>query len=259
MLTPIVLSSPPRTSIRRFGRSLQRLWWLLFPAQAAVAVVLASLWLLVPALGRASAPEESGQCRPQKAQEFLKRPFFVRKGRLDARRNLRSVRFRVEHYGSVEGAALEGATSSSALSQAVTTQFFGLPVRVHRLVAPALRCVEKRIRKTCRSSNERYTPKALGGFRELNSYRGGEVSNHLFGLAIDIDPDRNPCCGCVDPWPTHPACQGDAESVFERTALPRCWIYGFERYGFYWLGRDPSLRDTMHFEFLGDPRRILTR
>jgi len=79
------------------------------------------------------------------------------------------------------------------------------------------------------------------------------------GIAVDIDPDRNPCCGCVQPWPEHPACQGDAESVFDRTELPRCWIYAFERYGFYWLGRDPHLRDTMHFEFLGDPSRILTR
>ena len=37
------------------------------------------------------------------------------------------------------------------------------------------------------------------------------------------------------------------------TALPKCWIDAFEHYGFYWLGRDPDLRDTMHFEFLGDP------
>jgi hypothetical protein len=44
--------------------------------------------------------------------------------------------------------------------------------------------------------------------------------------------------------------------VFERTALPRCWIDAFERFGFYWLGRDPGLRDTMHFEFLGDPELI---
>jgi hypothetical protein len=27
--------------------------------------------------------------------------------------------------------------------------------------------------------------------------------------------------------------------------------------GFYWLGRDPQLRDTMHFEFLGNPDRIV--
>lgn len=38
--------------------------------------------------------------------------------------------------------------------------------------------------------------------------------------------------------------------------MPRCWVSAFERFGFYWLGRD-ALEDTMHFEFLGDPDRIL--
>ena len=57
-------------------------------------------------------------------------------------------------------------------------------------------------------------------------------------------------------WPDHPACRSSSDTIFERTALPRCWIDGFERFGFYWLGRDPGLRDTMHFEFLGDPELI---
>jgi hypothetical protein len=33
-------------------------------------------------------------------------------------------------------------------------------------------------------------------------------------------------------------------------------VHAFERYGFYWLGHD-VLQDTMHFEFLGDPDRIV--
>jgi hypothetical protein len=33
-------------------------------------------------------------------------------------------------------------------------------------------------------------------------------------------------------------------------------VQAFERFGFYWLGHD-ALQDTMHFEFLGDPDRIL--
>ena len=74
------------------------------------------------------------------------------------------------------------------------------------------------------------------------------------GIAIDIDPDRNPCCGCVDPWPNHRYCKSGAKSVFEKTELTRCWIDSFERHGFYWLGHD-SLEDTMHFEYLGDPDR----
>jgi hypothetical protein len=94
----------------------------------------------------------------------------------------------------------------------------------------------------------------LGGLRTANTYRGVEISNHLFGIAIDIDPERNPCCGCVDPWPSNPICKNKGP-VYKRTALPKCYIRAFERFGFDWLGHD-KLEDTMHFEFLGDPDRI---
>jgi hypothetical protein len=127
----------------------------------------------------------------------------------------------------------------------------GMPISVHAKIAPALAAVEKRIVRTC---GGRYTARAIGGFRTGNTYRGSEVSNHLLGIAIDIDPDKNPCCGCVDPWPTNPVCKKPG-NVFKRTALPRCWIQSFERFGFDWLGHD-TLEDTMHFEFLGDPDHI---
>jgi hypothetical protein len=191
-------------------------------------------------------------CRPHAAQAFLKRPHFVRGNQVDPKANLRAIRWRVETYGSVP---VEGTPTadSSAYSHAEGTRFFGLPIQVHEKIVEPLACVEKRIRATC-TGKKAYTPRALGGFRSANSYRQGEVSNHLFGIAIDIDPERNPCCGCVDPWPTHPACKATEKSAFEKMAMPRCWVEAFERYGFYWLGRD-RLEDTMHFEYLGDPDR----
>jgi hypothetical protein len=198
----------------------------------------------------------SGQCRLQEARAFLKRETFVRKGQLQGKEHLRAIRFRVQRYGRVEGLGFEELNPKTAFEQAASVRFMGRTVFVHEKIAPALRCVEKRIKKTCNGRGERYVPKAVGGFRSANSYRGGEVSNHLFGIAVDIDPDRNPCCGCVEPWPDHPACKGPASTVYDRTALPRCWVHAFERYGFHWLGRDKDLRDTMHFEFLGDPDRI---
>jgi hypothetical protein len=130
-----------------------------------------------------------------------------------------------------------------------------LPVWLHKKIVPALACVERRIRQTCAGKGAQYAPRALGGFRPVNTYRGAEISNHLFGIAIDIDADRNPCCGCGGSLSEHPLCRR-ATGIFGRTALTRCWVDAFERYGFYWLGRDPILRDTMHFEFLGDPDRI---
>ena len=222
---------------------------------ALLCPLLAGLSLALPAVQNAEA--DSRSCRYQQPQPFLIRKNFMLGKALDGRKANQAIRYRVEHYGRVEGAPYEQLNEKTAYSHAKSTHFMGLPLQVHEKIAPALACVERRLKKACTSSDERYRPRAAGGFRTENTYRGAEVSNHLFGIAIDIDPNRNPCCGCVAPWPEHRACQGSASSVFERTELPRCWIETFERYGFYWLGRDPQLRDTMHFEFLGDPERIL--
>jgi hypothetical protein len=128
-----------------------------------------------------------------------------------------------------------------------------LPIRMHRRVIPALKCVEEAIKQAC--ADHPYTPHALAGIRFRNTYRGGEVTNHIYGIAIDVDPAVNTCCGCVTPWNDAPACKKPAKTEYDRMAMPECWVHAFERYGFYWLGHD-RLRDTMHFEFLGDPDRI---
>lgn len=197
-----------------------------------------------------------GVCRVQRARKSLKRESFVRGGQLQADAHNRALKWRIERYGRIEGVPFEKLNPKSAYSHAKPVRFMGLPLTVHEKIAPALTCVEKRIRKTCNGKGRRYVPKAVGGFRQGNTYRGGEVSNHLFGIAVDIDPERNPCCGCVDPWPNHPACKKETKKVVDKAELTQCWIDAFERYGFYWLGRD-TLEDTMHFEFLGDPDRII--
>jgi len=225
---------------------------------------LAVLGLLCALLPSGSAAERKREKKPparhacpiQKPQKFLIRSSFVRHGALSEAAHERALRYRAEQYGNVEGFGLERYNKEKAYSNAVNVHFMGLPLQIHKKVAPALRCVERTIRRTCTGPHERYVPRAIGGFRLANTYRGSEISNHLFGIAIDIDPDRNPCCGCVAPWPNHPACRAPSDTVFEQTALPRCWIDAFEHFGFYWLGRDPDLRDTMHFEFLGDPELI---
>ncbi len=222
------------------------------------ALSVGMLWLL-PSVSAAERKQEQRArrtCPIQKPQKFLIRGSFVKHGALDEVAHERALRYRAERYGNVEGFGLERFNKNRAYASAVMLRFMGLPVQLHKKAAPALRCVERYLRRTCTGSGERYTPRAVGGFRQSNTYRGGEVSNHLFGIAIDIDPDRNPCCGCVSPWSTDPACRRPGDTAFQRAALPRCWIDGFERFGFYWLGRDPDLQDTMHFEFLGDPDRL---
>ena len=216
---------------------------------------LALLALALPRVRNAEA--EYRGCRFQKPQAFLIRKNFMFGKVLDGRKANQAIRYRVEEYGKIEGVPYEQLNEKTAYSHAKSVHFMGLPLLVHEKIAPALACVERRLKKQCSKDDDRYRARAVGGFRTENSYRGAEVSNHLFGIAIDIDPNRNPCCGCVAPWPEHKACQGSVDSIFERTELPRCWIDTFEKYGFYWLGRDPQLRDTMHFEFLGKPGRIV--
>jgi len=220
-----------------------------------LACIVACLLLGLPVAREAQA--EYRGCRFQKPQAFLIRKNFMLGKVLDGSKSNQAIRYRVERYGRIEGGPYEQLNQKTAYSQAKAIRFMGLPLLVHEKIAPALACVEHRLKKDCSKPRDRYQARAVGGFRTENSYRGAEVSNHLFGIAIDIDPNRNPCCGCVAPWPEHKACQGTAESIFDRTELPRCWIDTFEKYGFYWLGRDPQLRDTMHFEFLGNPDRIL--
>lgn len=191
--------------------------------------------------------------RVQAPQKFLERRSFLNHGSLELKKHQHAMRYLVERYGNADDEVTTRWNAQAAHNHAKTVHFMGMPISVHAKIAPALAAVEKRITKTCTGS-QRYTPRAVGGFRTSNTYRGVEISNHMFGIAIDIDPDKNPCCGCVDPWPTNPICKNQGP-VTKRTSLSKCWIQSFERFGFDWLGHD-TLEDTMHFEFLGDPDRI---
>lgn len=191
--------------------------------------------------------------RVQKPQTFLERRSFMHGRSLDMKKHAIAMRYLVERYGNIDDENTTRWNPQSAHASAKTVTFQGMPISMHAKVAPALAAVDKRINKQC-TGKARYTARAIGGFRSHNTYRGVEFSNHLLGIAIDIDPDRNPCCGCVDPWPSNPICK-NAGPVFKRTTLTKCWITSFERFGFDWLGHD-RLEDTMHFEFLGDPDRI---
>jgi hypothetical protein len=164
----------------------------------------------------------------------------------------KAVRYRTEHYGYVEGFGNEAWNASTPNDQARVVTFFGVPVSVHRRIAPALSCVETAIRARCAAYP--YQPYVLSGLRKRNTYVNGELSNHVYGIALDVDPARNPCCGCIGEWRASERCQND-KSKFQRMEMPRCWVTQFERFGFYWLGH-AKIEDTMHFEFLADPSQI---
>ncbi len=195
--------------------------------------------------------QETSACNEQAPQEFLVRANFLRGG---ASALEHAIQYRTETYGYFKGFG-QGAPGALPPSHyVVDTTFMNLPVKMHRKVVPALKCVEEEIKRSC--TDHPYRAQALAGIRMRNTYRGGEVTNHIYGIAIDVDPAINTCCGCVKPWNDAPACRRPAKTEYDRMAMPECWVHAFERYGFYWLGHD-VLRDTMHFEFLGDPDRIV--
>jgi hypothetical protein len=189
-------------------------------------------------------------CNDQKPQDFLIRGNFLHA----SGGNQRAIQYRTDTYGWFKGFGNPGPDAKPPSDSVVPTTFMGLPVRMHRKVVPALACVEEEIKRSC--ADHPYTAHALAGIRFKNTYRGGEVTNHIYGIAIDIDPSINTCCGCVPPWNDAPRCHRPAKSEYDRMEMPECWVHAFERYGFYWLGHD-VLQDTMHFEFLGDPDKIL--
>jgi hypothetical protein len=165
----------------------------------------------------------------------------------------KAVRYRTEQYGYVEGFGDEAWNPSTPIDQARVVTFFGVSVSVHRRIAPALACVETAIRARC--AGQPYQPYVLSGLRRRNTYVNGEVSNHVYGIALDVDPKRNPCCGCIGEWRESERCQNE-KSKFQRMDMPRCWVTEFERFGFYWLGH-ARIEDTMHFEFLAEPSQIV--
>jgi hypothetical protein len=189
-------------------------------------------------------------CNEQSAQEFLVRGHFLKSG---PDGNARAIQYRTEEYGYFKGFGHPGPGALPPSAFIEDTLFMGLHVKMHRKVVPALACVEEEIARSC--ADHPYHPHALAGIRYRNTYRGGEVTNHAYGIAIDVDPAENTCCGCVKPWNDAPACKRPAKTEYDRMAMPECWVHAFERYGFYWLGHD-VLRDTMHFEFLGSPDKI---
>ena len=213
------------------------------------------------ALAVADASPRAPECQMQEPQQFLVRKNFIPKWNAPADEKKKAaaahqdaIRYRTEQYGYHPGFGKREYNAHDPPFYVVETTFMGLPIKMHKKVVPALKCVEEAIKTSCTAHP--YTPRALAGIRYNNTYRGSEITNHIYGIAIDIDPSLNTCCGCVKPWSDDPRCLRPSKSIYDRMKMPECWVETFEKYGFYWLGHD-VLEDTMHFEFLGDPEKIM--
>src|SRR5262249_45677245 len=142
------------------------------------------------------ASADLGGCNEQAPQQFLVDAHFDSHFALGAERRREwanvlsaAVRYRTEQYGYVAGFGSKEWNSRSVAEQLRTVSFFGVPVRIHERIADALGCAEARIRLRC--ADQPYQPTILSGARIRNTYLNGEVSNHVYGIAIDVDPVRN--------------------------------------------------------------------
>jgi hypothetical protein len=233
------------------------------PARASIPAITAptATATVLRAQSVAAGGGTEPQCREQPAQDFLLRDGQIAKvgasaaeqRAIEAARK-HSIDYRTRQYGRFPGVGSRSDNPHSPQFYAKLTKFMGLPVVVNEKIVPALACVEAALLREC--TEHPYRPRQVSGLRRNNTFVDYEVSNHVYGIAIDIDPDLNPCCHCVGNWSRRAACAKTVSSPYDRMAMPKCWVEVFERYGFHWLGHD-ELEDTMHFEFLGDPERIM--
>lgn len=172
-------------------------------------------------------------------QDFLKRSVYLS----TPKGTQKSNSYRTIQYTNIRG-----------------TMFMGRYVMMNQKVHKPLKCVEKRIKSSC---TDDYKPANISSWRTRNTIAGHEISSHVFGIALDIDPHRNPCCGCVakNGWRDVPRCKNapkpsDGSAPMGEYDLPECWIDAFKEYGWFWYGDEPTLRDTMHFEFLAKPGSV---
>lgn len=109
----------------------------------------------------------------------------------------------------------------------------GTPVKtwVHRGIAPL---VTEGLRRTEDEIN--YDVRMLGGYCSRSIRGSRSPSNHSWGLAIDINWDKNPML-----------------SGRLVTDFPPQMVAMWKSLGFAWGGDYRSRKDSMHFEFVGTP------
>jgi hypothetical protein len=130
-----------------------------------------------------------------------------------------------------------GATQSEVEDQLVTVELGGWPARVHRAAAPAFRQVAERLRSVDYKIVE---PVESYNWRVVEGHR--VLSNHAFGIAVDINPSTNPNCGVTR------SCHCLNDLI---TDMPADFVQAFKDAGFDWGGDWSDHPDPMHFEWAG--------
>jgi hypothetical protein len=127
--------------------------------------------------------------------------------------------------------------SHAAAAAQIRVHFMGMPIRVHRKIAPALERVAKRIVRAEKidAGIDRFLRRLSGGFAARNIAGTDRLSAHAFGIAVDLDKSM------ADYWRWQ-------KPLRWRNRIPQAIVDAFEAEGFIWGGRWYHY-DTMHFEY----------
>ena len=195
-------------------------------------------WALSPqdAVAEEAVTEEFCKSILQEPQEFLKRSYYRYpgcKGKECSKRHQAVHEYRTKNYGRFKKVGKAKWNDKTPKDYCQKTTFMGIKVTLNKRIIPAVKCVERELQTQCQEcvkseeypneckKNYPYKPKRLSGQRYRNSFKGSEVSNHVYGIALDMDPSKNTCCGCVAKWRAHPMCKKDLQ-VHERMIMPVC-------------------------------------
>jgi len=153
---------------------------------------------------------------------------------------IRDVRDQNDDPGRIRIEAILAAAygGDHVAAQQIRVRFLGMPVRVHRLIAPSLARVAARLeeaRKRDRSLDP-FLRRLSGGFAQRKIAGTDRTSAHAFGIAIDLDKSMS------DYW------RWQKKPLRWRNRLPQAIVDAFEAEGFIWGGRWYHY-DTMHFEY----------
>ena len=134
-----------------------------------------------------------------------------------------------------------GFTKEKVKEHLVKTTFLGKKVYIHSLHEAQLANVEKRIKKyEAKHKLKEYKPKQVSSFN-WRLIRGGlNLSNHSFGIAIDLDWKYNPMTADyneIKKWNS------------SDKKIPQYVIDAFLKEGARWGGQYRGRKDYMHFEF----------
>jgi hypothetical protein len=155
---------------------------------------------------------------------------------------IRTVEIENEDPGRIRVEPLFVATyggPSTVAAQQIRVRFLGMPVRVHRKIAPALARVAERIARARQADAGlgRFLRKLAGGFAARKIAGTDRTSAHAFGIAIDLDKSQSDYWR----WQKH-------SPLHWRNRFPQAIVEAFEAEGFIWGGRWFHY-DTMHFEY----------